>query len=261
MNSNRLQYPAVSRQRDLPRHERRNLHFADNDSSTSEVPTEAIAVFLVNGDEAHRVSLETLVRCRSWHTECFASEQEFLESAPHPGPSCLLLSADLRRSNFELQRRVLAKRMGMPTILIAGDADVPLAIQAMKAGAMDFFTKPVCQDGLLCAIDDALARSLDVVKRITSTRTIRARHSELSCREKEVMSLVVRGLPNKHVGAVLGISEVTVKAHRGKAMQKMGARSLPDLVNLAITLSRIDGPAAARELNGVVWKTNRDLHD
>ena len=132
-----------------------------------------------------------------------------------------------------VQRRIVAERREMPVIATNGRADVPVAVQAMKAGAMDFLAKPICGASLLRSIDEALARSRAAMAQALDLRSIRARYEALSSREREVMSLVVRGLLNKQVGAELGISEVTVKAHRGSAMRKMGARTLPDLVNMA----------------------------
>lgn len=233
MHNNILQYPATPRWRDSARLEPPSFHLRGIDGPTASAGS--MSVFIVDVDDAHRAWLEAMIACAGgWHTEGFATAQELLERAPHPGPSCLLLDVNLQKpGGLELQRRVAAERTEMPIIFIAGHANVPLAVQAMKAGAMDFLTRPVCGRRLLRAIEDALACSGAALDRATSVRTIQARHATLSRREQEVMSLVVSGLLNKQVGAELGISEVTVKAHRGSVMRKMEARSLPDLVNMA----------------------------
>jgi FixJ family two-component response regulator len=236
MHNNILQYPDAPLWRDTARLEPQPFHPRGNDSPTSSA--ESMSVFIVDIDDAHRARLEALIACGgAWRTEGFANAQEILERAPHPGPCCLLLDADLEQAGgLALQRRVAAERTEMPIIFMAGNADVPLAVQAMKSGAMDFLTKPVCGRRLLRAIEDALELSRAARDRASSVRTIQMRHAALSRREQEVMSLVVSGMLNKQVGAELGISEVTVKAHRGSVMRKMGARSLPDLVNMASKL-------------------------
>ena len=199
-----------------------------------EPPRESTVVFVVDADDAARASLAGLVGRSGRRTECFASAQEFLGRVPHAGPSCLVLDVNLPHpGGIELQRRIVAERKEMPVIATTGQADVPVAVQAMKAGAMDFLAKPICGASLLRSVEEALARSRAAMAQALDLWSIRARYEALSIREREVMSLVVRGLLNKQAGAQLGISEVTVKAHRGNAMRKMGARSLPDLVNMA----------------------------
>jgi len=195
---------------------------------------ESTVVFVVDADDAARASMARLVDGSGRRAECFASAQAFLGRVPHAGPSCLVLDVSLPHpGGMALQRRIVAERREMPVIATTGRADVPVAVQAMKAGAMDFLAKPICGSSLLRSIDEALARSRAAMAHALDLRSIRARYEALSGREREVMSLVVRGLLNKQVGAELGISEVTVKAHRGSAMRKMGARTLPDLVNMA----------------------------
>ena len=235
MNNNLLQTPAALRWPSPARHEFPPLHWRCVGDISEADSVGSMAVFIVDGDDTHRASLQALTRCDRWRTEGLATVQELLGRAPHPGPSCMVLDAALQHPGGlpALQRRVSAERVEMPVIFIAGDADVPMAVQAMKAGAVDFLTKPVSGHRLLYAVEDALAHSRAMLERSASARAIQARHATLSRREQEVMSLVVTGLLNKQVGAELGISEITVKAHRGSAMRKMGARSLPDLVNMA----------------------------
>ena len=242
MNNNLLRFHATPRWPRPARHAFPALPWRGIDDTSRAELTGSMAVFIVDGDEAHRASLQALTRCERWRTEGLATVQELLGRAPHCGPSCLVLDAALQNpGGLGWQRRVSAERPEMPVILIAGNADVPMAVQAMKAGAMDFLTRPVPAHRLLYAIEDALAHSRAALERSASLRAIRARHASLSRREQEVMSLVVTGLLNKQVGAELGISEITVKAHRGSAMRKMGARSLPDLVNMA---NRLQGAVA-----------------
>jgi len=194
----------------------------------------AASVFVVDGDDAARAAIAALAGRSGWRTACFTRAEELLARDPHGDPCCLVLDVDPRDpGRLALQRRIAAERGEMPIIAVAGRADVPGAVQAMKAGAVDFLAKPVHGPSLLHAIEEALARSRAALRRAMDVRSIRARHGTLSRREREVMSLVARGLLNKQVGAELGISEITVKAHRGSAMRKMGARTLPDLVNMA----------------------------
>ena len=242
MNNNLLQFSASLRWPGPARHEFPPVRLRGPDDTSQAGSDGSMAVFIVDADEAHRASLLALTRCGRWHAQGLATVQELLGRVPHPGPSCLVLDAAVQHpGGLELQRRLSAERMEMPIIFIAGDADVPMAVQAMKAGAMDFLTRPVSGHRLLYAIEDALAHSRALLERTVSMRAIQARHATLSRREQEVMSLVVAGLLNKQVGAELGISEITVKAHRGSAMRKMGARSLPDLVNMA---NRLQGALA-----------------
>lgn len=195
---------------------------------------QSAVVFVVDADDAARASLATVVDSSGWRAECFPSAQEFLGRVPHVGPSCLVLDVSPPHpGGIELQRRIVTTRAEMPVIATTGQADVPVAVQAMKAGAMDFLAKPICGSSLLRSVEEALARSRAAFAQAMNLRSLRARYEALSLREREVMSLVVRGLLKKQVGAELGISEVTVKAHRGNAMRKMGARTLPDLVNMA----------------------------
>ena len=198
-------------------------------------------VFVVDDDVSVRESLEAMARWEGWRTETFASAEEFL-SRPHlPGPSCLVLDVSLPDLNgLELQERI-ADRVYMPVIFITGHGDVPMSVKAMKAGATEFLIKPFDNSVLLEAIRLALQRSEAALGEQAQMNQVRQRYSLLSPREKQVMALVVSGHLNKQVGAELGISEITVKAHRGQVMRKMQADSFADLVKMA---ARMQLPAA-----------------
>jgi FixJ family two-component response regulator len=194
-------------------------------------------VFVVDDDVSVRESLESLIRCAGWEPETFASAQEFLSRPRVLVPSCLVLDVTLPDLNgLDLQKRVAVDRIDMPIIFITGYGDVPMTVQAMKAGAVEFLTKPFGDDVLLSAIQDAIECSRIALAHEAEIRALRDRHASLSRREREVMALVVSGLLNKQVGGELGISEITVKAHRGKVMRKMKAGSLADLVTMAARL-------------------------
>jgi FixJ family two-component response regulator len=195
-------------------------------------------VFVVDDDISVRESLELLIRTEGWQPETFASAQEFLDHPRVPVPSCLVLDISLPGLNgLELQKRIAMERTDMPIIFITGHGDVPKTVQAMKAGAVEFLTKPFGDDVLLNAVRQALERSRVVLSYEAEMQTLRDRHAALTPRERQVMALVVSGLLNKQVGGELGISEITVKAHRGKVMEKMKAESLADLVKMASRLS------------------------
>ena len=194
-------------------------------------------VFVVDDDVSVRESLEALIRQAGWQPQTFASAREFLTHPLSLTPSCLVLDVSLPDLNgLELQSRIAAGGIDMPIIFITGYGDVPMTVQAMKAGAFDFLTKPLNNDVLLAAIENAIERSETILKQELEIESLRNRYMSLSRREQEVMALVVTGLMNKQVGGKLGISEITVKAHRGQVMRKMQARSFADLVKMAGSL-------------------------
>jgi FixJ family two-component response regulator len=200
-------------------------------------------VFVVDDDVSVRESLESLIRFVGCEPETFASAQEFLARPRVLVPSCLILDVALPDlSGLDLQKRIAVDRIDMPIIFITGYGDVPTTVQAMKAGAVEFLTKPFGDDVLLSAIRHAIERSRIALAHEAEIRALRDRHASLSRREREVMALVVSGLLNKQVGGELGISEITVKAHRGKVMRKMKAGSLADLVNMAARLRLAPAP-------------------
>jgi FixJ family two-component response regulator len=193
-------------------------------------------VFVVDDDVSIRESLELLLANAGWQPQIFESAQGFLAHPRPTAPSCLVLDVTLPGVNgLELQKQ-LADRAEMPVIFITGHGDVPTSVQAMKAGAVEFLTKPFRDEVLLEAIQGAIDRSRSALGREEALRGLRARAAALSQRERQVMALVVSGLLNKQVAAELGISEVTVKAHRGQVMRKMQAASLADLVTMATSL-------------------------
>ena len=204
------------------------------------------SVFIVDDDVSVRESLELLVRNENWKPETFASAQEFLNHPRTPVPSCLVLDLSLPGLNgLELQKQLTAQHIDMPIIFITGYGDVPKSVQAMKAGALEFLTKPLDNNTLISAIRNALERSRLTLAQDAEMQELRARYASLTSRERQVMALVVSGLLNKQVGGELGISEITVKAHRGQVMQKMKADSLATLVKLAAKLHTAQGSPAS----------------
>ena len=201
--------------------------------AASEVPV----VFVVDDDVSVRESLELLIASAGWRAQTFESALKFLDCPRVRVASCLLLDVSMPGLNgLELQKCVASERLDMPIIFITGHGDVPTTVQAMKAGAVEFLTKPLQTEVLIGAIAGALERSRMALEHEEELRALRDRYASLSKREREVMALVVVGLLNKQVGSELGISEITVKAHRGRLMQKMNAASLPDLVIMSAHL-------------------------
>ena len=201
-------------------------------------------VFVVDYDISVRESLELLIRNAGWQPELLATAQEFLARPRVLAPSCLVLDVSLPGLNgLELQRRIAANRTDMPIIFITGHGDVPMSVQAMKAGAVEFLTKPFGDGVMLGAIRNAIERSRNALGHDAEMRELRDRHASLSRRERQVMALVVTGKLNKQVGGDLGISEITVKAHRGQVMRKMKAGSVADLVKMA---GKLSSPPASR---------------
>ncbi len=209
-------------------------------SSFSPVADGTPIVFVVDDDASVRASLELLIESAGWRSEAFGCAMDFLARRHPPCPSCAVLDVQLPGlDGLDLQDRIAADGANIPIIFITGHGDVPMTVRAMKAGAVEFLTKPFRDDVLLNAIAEALERSRAVLRHEANMRALREHHASLTCREREVMALVVAGRMNKQVASDLGISEITVKAHRGKMMRKMKAGSLPHLVDMAARLSAI----------------------
>lgn len=199
-------------------------------------------VFVVDDDISVRESLESLLRCEGWEAETFASAGEFLVRPRPAVPTCLVLDISLPDLNgLELQKRLALERTDMPIVFITGHSDVPTSVRAMKAGASEFLMKPFKVNVLVDAVRESLDRSRLALAREMEMRTLRNRHASLTRRERQVMALIVSGLLNKQIAGELGISEITVKAHRGQVMRKMEADSVADLVKMAVRL----GPSRA----------------
>lgn len=195
-------------------------------------------IYIVDDDDAVRESLQCLLGQLGCRVVAFGSAFEFLRHPRPAAPGCLILDLTLPDlSGLELQRRLVRDQTAIPIIFITGHADIPTTVTAMKAGAVEFLTKPFHTEVLLDAIEAALRRSRAWFDQHADLQMLRERHRRLSRREREVMDLVVRGQLNKQVGGELGISEITVKSHRGRVMRKMQARSLADLVTMASRLS------------------------
>jgi len=205
-----------------------------HEMGSSPMATAKPIVFVVDDDVWVRESLETLIRDEGWQPETFSSAQQFLDRPRALTPSCLVLDISLPGLNgLELQKRVAVERTDMPIIFITGHGDIPMSVGAMKAGAVEFLTKPFNDEVLLTAIRQALERSRLALAQEAEMQELRDLYASLTPREMQVMALVVSGLLNKQVGGELGISEKTVKAHRGQVMQKMKANSVADLVKMA----------------------------
>jgi FixJ family two-component response regulator len=207
----------------------------------------APVVFVVDDDVSVRESLEAMIGFAGFNVETFASAHQFLERPRVDAPNCLVLDVGLPDLNgLDLQNMVANERRDMPIIFITGRGDIPMSVRAMKAGAVEFLTKPFEDEVLLEAIRHAIERSRTTLNEGNELRTIQDHYASLSQREREVMALVIAGLLNKQVGGELGISEITVKAHRGQVMRKMHVRSLAELVTLAGRLGLPCGPQAAQ---------------
>jgi FixJ family two-component response regulator len=195
-------------------------------------------VFIVDDDASVRQSIEDLLQSVGLQCECFASAQEFLSSEHGSGPSCLVLDVRLPGiSGLDLQRELSKARLRIPVIFITGHADIPMTVKAMKSGAVEFLTKPFREQDLLDAINKSLARDRERRDKRQELHQLQERYATLTAREREVMGLVVSGMPNKQIASALSASETTIKIHRGHVMRKMQAKSLPDLVRMADRLA------------------------
>ena len=207
------------------------------------MPPASPIVFVVDDDVSVRESLELLIQNEGWQAETFASAQEFLDRPQSALPSCLVLDVSLPGLNgLDLQQRVASQRSDIPIIFITGHGDIPMTVRAMKAGAVEFLTKPFSDEVLLEAIHQALERSRIALGQKAQIDEMRKCYASLTPREREVMALVVSGLLNKQIGGELGISEITVKAHRGQVMHKMKADSVASLVKIAERLGVTSSP-------------------
>ena len=206
-------------------------------------PAEGPIVFVVDDDVSVRESLELIIAASGWQPKVFTSAEEFLARARQPVPSCLVLDVGLPAlDGLELQKRIV-DRPDLPIIFITGHGDIPMTVQAMKAGAVEFLTKPLRTEALLSAIRGAIERSRASLAQEADLKDLRDRYESVTTRERQVMALVVRGQLNKQIAFELGLTEITVKVHRGRVMRKMEATSLADLVNMA---ARLDSTAATK---------------
>jgi FixJ family two-component response regulator len=209
----------------------------DRESRAAAISPGTAVVFVVDDDVSVRESLELLIRSVGWQPETFASAEDFLARSPVDGPSCLVLDVSLPDLNgLDLQKRIL-DRVDMPIIFITGYGDVPTTVRAIKAGALEFLTKPFSDEVLLDAIRRALECSRNSLAHATELRALQDCYASLTPRQREVMALVVSGLLNKQIAGQLGISEITVKAHRSQVMRKMQVDSLAGLVRVAAALA------------------------
>ncbi|NYH14229.1 response regulator transcription factor [Paraburkholderia bryophila] len=199
---------------------------------------QASVVYVIDDDESMRLALSTLLRSTGLRVETFASSQEFLAFPRHDGPSCLILDVRLRgESGLTFQQELANSSLRLPILFMTAHGDIEMSVKAMKAGAVDFFPKPFRDQDMLDAIDQALKRDSERLVGEQSTAALRTAYESLTPREKEVMAFVVKGLMNKQIASEMHLSEITVKIHRGQAMKKMSARSVPDLVRKAEALN------------------------
>jgi FixJ family two-component response regulator len=194
-------------------------------------------IAIVDDDPSVREGLESLIRSAGWRAETFGSAQEFLARAGSEAPSCLILDLQLPGlSGLDLQKRMAEVALEIPIVFLTGHGDIPASVKAMKAGAIEFLTKPVAEEDLLRAIQEAIERDGRTRQQYAEIHDLQGRYATLTAREREVMQQVISGLLNKQVAAELNITEYTVKIHRGQVMRKMRADSLPHLVRMADSL-------------------------
>jgi FixJ family two-component response regulator len=194
-------------------------------------------IAIVDDDASVREGLQSLIRSAGWRVETFVSAQEFLARLGAEAPSCVILDLQLPGlSGLDLQNRMAKGGVEIPIVFLTGHGDIPASVQAMKAGAVEFLTKPLDEQKLLEAIQEAIERDRRTRQQRAETRELRGRYESLTAREQQVMQEVVAGRLNKQIAAELRITEFTVKIHRGHVMRKMRADSLPDLVRMAESL-------------------------
>jgi FixJ family two-component response regulator len=235
--------------------------YIDHQSVSTESARLEPVVYIVEPDEVERESLERLIECEGWNAESFASAEEFLARPSEAAPSCLLLDVSLPGlSGLELQKRTAVEYPHIGIVFLSAKGNIPIAVEAIKAGAVEYLTKPFVSEKLLGVFREALNRSRKILAREAERRALQICYASLSCRQQQVMALVSSGLLNKQVGVELGISEITVKAHRGQVMHKMEADSFSDLIKMAAKLGlskrkelpRLRSDASAIELTGVL---------
>ena len=192
-------------------------------------------ICVIDDDEDVRASLKSLLRSAGYEARTFASPEEFMDSADDA--ACLILDVRLRNADgLAFQEELIASEASIPIVLMTGYGDIPMSVRAMKAGAVNFLSKPFAEDDMIAAVEEAVERSRGNRRQAEEEAGLRIRLESLTAREREVMGLVTAGLMNKQVAARLGVSEITVKIHRGNLMRKMQAQSLADLVRMADTL-------------------------